>query len=491
MLNKLTRRLKQIITLLRDRDVDLSTPEGRSKDRYRRAGLTSLTLIVARVMNIITGLATIPITLNYLGADLFGIWMALTSFVVFLGFTDLGLGVGVQNALIKCHGEDDHQTPGRIVGMGVLALSAIAAILCVVAMFVLPTLPLTQWVKFEDPDSARWLLPTAQVMLICFAVGLPAGLVQRLCDAYQRGYWGYGMLMIGRTLGFIGVCVAAYSAWSLPILAGVYLAAPFVVMLLGTVVLVWPRMPWLIPRWPGLDGKLAHALFGTGTLVLLSHIGRAIFNAMPTVLIANLIHAAAVAPYAVTQKLIGVGTLAIAPVVLSLWSPIGEAAVRGDAPWIRRTLRRTLRYVTLAYAPVAIILVLLGRPIIRIWTGQPEAVPDWSLLLAVVCYSSLTIYGQLVVTILGALNRFALRSAATLSLAAVSTAICFWYGDKLGTDGIIWVFALAGYLPLLLILSLHARSLIAALPTLQQTDKAPDTPQPPTASPVTHPQSLP
>ncbi|XAM00170.1 lipopolysaccharide biosynthesis protein [Phycisphaeraceae bacterium D3-23] len=486
MLNKLTSRPTQILKLLRDREIDLSTPEGRSKDRYRRAALTSAMLILARGMNIVTGLATIPITLSYLGDDLFGIWMALTSFVVFLGFTDLGLGVGIQNALIQCHGDDDRDTPGRVVGMGLLALCTIAAILCAVALYALPNLPLTDWVKFEDPGSARWLLPTAQVMLVCFALGLPIGIAQRLCDAYQRGYWGYGMLMVGRTLGFVGVCIAALGQWSLPVLAGVYLAAPFAVMLLGTLFLVLPRMPWLIPRWPGLNGKLAHTLFGTGTLVLLSHIGRAVFNSAPALLIASQISAAAVAPYAVTQKLIGVATLAIAPIVLSLWSPIGEAAVRGDVPWIKRALRRTLRYITLAYAPVALVLVLLGRPIIALWTGQSEAVPGWSLLLAVVCYASLTIYGQLTVTILGALNRFALRAAATLSLAALATTLCIVYRDQLGTAGIIWVFALAGYLPLLLVLSLHARHLILALPAAPANDTPTPTPPPP-ALPVIQP----
>lgn len=479
MLNQIKSRPAQLVRLLRDRDIDLSTAEGRSKDRYRRAALTSAMLITARVMNIITGLATIPITLHYLGTDLFGIWMALTSFVVFLGFTDLGLGVGVQNALIRCHGDDDRKTPGRVVGMGMLALSAIASALCAIAFFVLPALPLTDWVQFENPASARWLLPTAQVMLICFAIGLPIGLVQRLCDAYQRGYWGYGLLMIGRTLGFVGVCIAALREWSLPILAGLYLATPFAVMLLGTLGFVLPRMPWLIPRWPGLDRKLTQQLFGTGTLVLLSHIGRAMFNSMPAILIANQVSAAAVAPYAVTQKLIGIATLAIAPIVLSLWSPIGEAAVRGDVPWIKRALRRTLQYITLAYAPVAIALVLLGRPIIQLWTGKQEVVPHWSLLLAVLFFSSLTIYGQLTVTILGALNRFALRSIATLGLATLATAACILYREQLGTAGIIWVFALAGYLPLLVILSLHARRLILALP--HTTTPPPTTPPSPPA----------
>lgn len=392
-------------------------------------------------MNILTGLATIPITLNYLGPDLFGVWMALTSFVAFLGFSDLGLGTGIQNALIRCFGKDDFVSPRRIIATGLVVLTCVALALIAAALVFLPQLPLTDWVIFEDPDSERWLLPTAQTMVIAFAIGLPCGLVQRICDAYQRGYLGYGLLMIGRILGFVGVCLAAWLHWSLPVLAGLYMGTPFVIMAIGYVTYIFAKMPWARPGLPTTDRSLLTSLFGTGSSVLLCHLSYAVMSQMPVIIIANQISAAAVTPLVVTQKLIGAASLVIAPVLISLWSPIGEAATRGDLEWIHRTIQRAVRMLIMIYAPLVLAFLLCGRPLVLFWTGTPEAVPSWSLLAGVITLSIFGVFTQLDTIILSALNRFLGRGLVGLFCGVVAWILGYLVAPVAGAEGVVWVLA--------------------------------------------------
>src|SRR5208283_4384594 len=80
--------------LLRLKPFDTSTEQGRSRERYRRAALTTLTSVLARVITVSTSLITVRLTIRYLGTERYGLWMTITSVVSFLIFADLGIGNG-------------------------------------------------------------------------------------------------------------------------------------------------------------------------------------------------------------------------------------------------------------------------------------------------------------------------------------------------------------------------------------------------------------
>ena len=81
------------------------------------------------MVNILTGLITVPLTLSYLGVDKFGVWMTITGFVAFLSFTDFGLGVGLQNALSKCDGQENKKDTVYLVSAAMLMMLSIASLL--------------------------------------------------------------------------------------------------------------------------------------------------------------------------------------------------------------------------------------------------------------------------------------------------------------------------------------------------------------------------
>ncbi|MFH0725694.1 MAG: hypothetical protein V2B19_04975 [Pseudomonadota bacterium] len=422
----------------------------RSIYRYRSVALTSGTIIFARVLNALTGLATVPLTLNYLGGDLFGIWMALTSFVAMLSFADLGLGSGIQNQLIYCNGSDDKNEPSKIVGTGLILHGTIAALLILVAFFVLPLVPLDRLIHVTDDNASRWLLPTAQVMLVSFAFGLPTNLVQRICDAYQVGYWGYGALSVGRLIAFISVIAAAYYKWSLPVLAGLYMLLPFVVMLCIGAVVIRQFLPWTVPSFKTFKIDRLKRLMSTGVSVMGCDIGYAALNSAPALLIAHTISAAAVGPFAVTQKAIGAMSIIMSPVLCSLWGPLGEAATRGDIDWVRRAINRARKGIVLLIVPAYGILLIVGQDLIRVWTRNDLAVPSFVMLAGVVTWSVVFMFDQLYTIFLNSLNRFALRAAIMISFGTMAILLTCLFGSQIGADGIVWCYVIFGFIPVFL-----------------------------------------
>jgi hypothetical protein len=67
---------------------DTSTLDGRSKERYRRIVLTTVSSIFARIVMVGSTLVSVRLTYDYLGAER-GLWMTISSIVALLGFADL------------------------------------------------------------------------------------------------------------------------------------------------------------------------------------------------------------------------------------------------------------------------------------------------------------------------------------------------------------------------------------------------------------------
>ena len=86
---------------------DVSTTAGKSHERYRRILLTGGSTFIVKMFTAIINLITVPLTVNYLGAERYGLWMAISSVMALMSFADFGLGNGLLNAVSKAHGRNN------------------------------------------------------------------------------------------------------------------------------------------------------------------------------------------------------------------------------------------------------------------------------------------------------------------------------------------------------------------------------------------------
>src|SRR6266851_4961777 len=101
-------------------------PHDRSKDRYRRAAWTGVTSIASRGASLLCTLASVPLTIGYLGTERFALWMTINSFMAMLAFADLGLGNGLLTAISESHGKDDMETIRKYISSAFFMLSGVA-----------------------------------------------------------------------------------------------------------------------------------------------------------------------------------------------------------------------------------------------------------------------------------------------------------------------------------------------------------------------------
>jgi O-antigen/teichoic acid export membrane protein len=359
-----------------DGDPDGQHDRGRSRRLF--SGIAIAT--VGRGAGILLPLVLIPVTLGYLGRDLYGLWMAVTALTAMVAFADLGLGHGLMTRLAPCYAHGDVDRARRYTSTAYLALTVMALVVCSVIWLLSGVIPWSAVFNTAGAVSASDARAVALVCLTAFIVNIPLSLVTRVQYAYQQ-------------VGQSNIWQAAGSMSSLPLVLGAVharfspvavVAASVVGPVLANVansiwLYVW-RMPEIRPRPGSVDRALAKDLSQLGGLFFAGTIVMSLALNADTLIVAHTLGLASVTAYAVPARIFGQLSGFASLVNLPLWSANGDALARGQVAWIRRTTRRMAVLSGLTALLPSVILVLVGDRLFAAWLGTSMGGDRWLLV---------------------------------------------------------------------------------------------------------------
>jgi O-antigen/teichoic acid export membrane protein len=431
---KIFSQFARVLSLARLRPFDTSTSGGRSQERYRRAALTTVTAGIARAISLLTSLISVPLTFRYLGSERYGIWMVLISLISVMGFADLGIGNGLVNAVSEAYGKDDRQLAKEHVTSALFLMLGIASVFAVAGILIFPRMP---WLRLFNVTSAPVAAEGARAFLVLycwFVINIPLGVVTRAQTGLQQGYASQTVGAFGNIASLLGLLLVVALHGSL---ASLVFASTFGVVL-ATLLNGWLLFrdhPWLWPSWQSYRRSSAHKILTLGAMFFVLQCASAIGFASDNIVIAQVLGAAAVAAYAVPQKLFSFVPMMINLGIAPLWPAYGEALARGDQAWVRRVFLGSLG-VTLAFAiPQSALLVLGGPWILRVAVGKSLHAP--MLLLVVlgiwgVVSSASSVVGSL-------LNGAGIMKAQTIVSVVANLsnlALSIFFTRRLGVIGV-------------------------------------------------------
>lgn len=88
----------------------------RIKNKRNRILTTNILFsCIYKIISLSTSLLIVPITINYLSNEVYGIWMTISSMLFWINTFDIGLGNGMRNYLAKALSEKDLQLGQNIL----------------------------------------------------------------------------------------------------------------------------------------------------------------------------------------------------------------------------------------------------------------------------------------------------------------------------------------------------------------------------------------
>lgn len=418
--------------------------EGQQEQSYRRykgillgGGFGGL----SKAISLLTVAISVPLTVRYLGGERYGMWMTISSFITMLAFADLGMGSGLVSALAAAQGRGEAERSVRLVSSAFFFLAGLAGFLLISFG---ASYPFVQWahvLRVRTPLASAEAGPAILAFIACFAAGLPFSLVQRvqagLQESWRANVW-QSLASLAALAGVLAViAIRAGVMWLVLAMNG----ATVIVSIINWMSEFYRRRPSLRPRLQSFDRVILRGLLKTSAAFVVLQLSVMMGTASDSIIIARLFGAAAVGPYAVVYKLFQT-SLVFSLFMYPLWPALGEALARGDYRWAQSALTRAVTLSAIAGAVLALALVTLGGPIVRIWVGG-RVVPSQSLIDAFAAWALLSAYGGAITSLLN--NPPFLRWQTTMYgiASVVALALKVPLAERFGPAGVVWATVIA------------------------------------------------
>jgi O-antigen/teichoic acid export membrane protein len=389
--------------------------------------------MAARVVGIAGSLISVPLTTGYLGTERFGLWMTVLSLTGLLGMADLGIGNGIISLVAEADGRGDQPLARRLVSSAFFLLLGIGAVVATLALTLRATLPWDRLLGFHSQEAG----PAAVLVLVLFGVGLPLGLAQRVLAAHQEGF-AAGLWQLAGGLLYVGGVIAAVVTKSG--IFGLVLAAagaPIVVNLLNCFMVLTRQKPWLRPSLRYVDAQTIRALLRMGSVFLCLQLAMSIGFSSDSLVLAHIVGGSGVAEYAVASKLFSIPQMLLSHVLAPLWPAYSEAIGRGDIPWVRRTLRRSVILGVAVMILAAGALVASGHWFILLWTGGKISV-SLPLLVAFGLWSVVIALGGPLAAFLNGAKVVGLQMIVSSVTAVANIGLSILLARSIGVSGVLF-----------------------------------------------------
>jgi O-antigen/teichoic acid export membrane protein len=350
-------------------------------DRPRDVRLVSgfLTAALNRGVRMVVPLILIPVTLAYLGADFYGLWMAVLALTGMVAFADLGLGSGLMTKLARCRAAGDVERARRYVSSSYALLTAMAAGLCALLWLLAGVIP---WVSIFNATGTAAASDARAVALACitaFLVNVPLALVGPVRYAYGQvvssNVWqaAGGAAALPLALGAVHADLGAVAVVSACV------GGPVLVNGVNTLWTYARALRPLAPRLALVDRALTRELLGLSGLFLVVIIVITVADNADNLIVAHTLGLASVTAFAVPAKLFTLFGALVSLVNLPLWPAHAEALARGDVAWVRHTARRMTWLSLIVAVGVSAVLVLTGDIVLRTWVSSTLQTDPWLL----------------------------------------------------------------------------------------------------------------
>ncbi|HVU03606.1 MAG TPA: lipopolysaccharide biosynthesis protein [Polyangiaceae bacterium] len=414
---------------------DVGAENDRGKERSRRAVWTTLSSLGAHATGLLTSLVSVPLTLEYLGKERYGLWGSVTALLTWATLADFGLGRGLINHLSEAYARNDTDAAGRYVSTGWYALLGVALLMAGAFGLLMPIVPWTALFNVQSRSLEAETSSVVVAVVAVFLVNFPMSIVGSIYSAYQRGYVANAFRVVGNVTSLAVLVAATRTHVGLAGLVAVMGGVP---LLLGALNLVYIArdMPWLWPKRRSVSWATFRELATVSTPLFLFQVGSLLINELQTLVIARRAGLTTVADYTVFLKVYSVPVLILGMIDGPLVPSFREALLRRDVLWLRTTFWRAQGIKLVICVAATVYYVGFGNVATSLLSGQTVAFESRVWMAA----SLLTLVGTWNGSfndLLISTNRLWTLVRFILANGVVTATLTYFAAERLGVFGIV------------------------------------------------------
>ena len=390
---------------------------------------------ILKIISLSTSLLIVPITINYLNKEVYGIWMTITSILFWINTFDIGLGNGMRNYLTEAISQKNYSLGKRYISTTLSLLTLIALVIGGVILVPLLTIDFNKF--FNTEAISNFDLRNTMIIAISFTLcNFVLKNIGFIYVAMQKYAINDFLSVLGNvvSLGIIFL-LTKFTTGHLIYVVLAYTATQCIIFCLAAIPL-FKNHPELRPAFRFFDKSLSQKIVGKGLGFFVIQISSClvIFGAA-NIFITQFCGPAAVTTYNIAYKFFNLLVIAYTIILSPMWNAYTDAYVKGDMKWIEQTFNRALKLWGLSV--VGGLFMLAGSQIFyHLWVGEKVIVPFTVSLctLIYVCFFNLN---NCVTYLINGLNKIRIQIITSLVFTALYIVAVLLLGKHLGIEGVV------------------------------------------------------
>lgn len=356
------------------------------KDRFsslwlKKGGLTGKYVeqlsgsVVVRVFGIAITLLYIPLLLDFLNEEKYGIWITLTTIINWIRIFDIGLGNGLRNKLAEAIALNQHQEAKKLVSTSYAILGLIFLSILVI---VLPLNSLLDWNSilkaYTVPVNELQTLTAVSISFILIGFVLQTVVVVYAADG--NSVMGGVIQLIVNVICLLLLLLAKIYAekGDLVVLATIITGVPLVVYSLFSIYVFSRKYAYMRPSWKAIDLKHSGGLFKLSWQFFIIQITATMLYASIPFVITRFYSPKEVTQFNIASTIFNFPMTVIALITSPIGPLVTQAFAKGDKSWIRNMFSKMVK-VSLFISGGVILMVIASGLIYKLWIGSRVQIP--------------------------------------------------------------------------------------------------------------------
>ena len=395
----------------------------------------SMATALMKVAVLLCSLIMVPITLNYLNAENYGIWMAMTSILYWFAFFDVGLGNGMRNYLSEAISRQDYIKARSYFSTAIFLLAIIAVLIGILSIIIIFQLDLNH--IFNTHIMSNKSLAYIMVVAISFSlIQFVAKNVGMVYIAMQRYAINDFIVFIGQLISTIIVYIITKTTESHLIYIVIAITSiPALVFILASIPLL-KQHPQLKPSIKSIDFASAKKIIGKGLGFFIIQITSClVIFGSANILISHYCGPEQVTVYNISYKLFNILIIIYTIIISPLWNAYTDASVKNDYAWIRKIFKKSI-YIWAASLLLGLLMLLISGWFFKKWVGNSVDIP-LGVSISILIYVCMFNFNNCVTYLINGLNKIKIQIITSiLGTIIYLIAVCFFIKGTYGIYGI-------------------------------------------------------
>lgn len=351
----------------------------RSREAYKNIAGS----VVLKGISIIVSLLLVPLTIEYVSPEKYGIWLTLCSIVGWLAFFDIGLSNGAKNKVTEALAKDDAKTAREYVSTSYIIIGLIF-----IVVFVL-FYTLNNWLNWSNimAIDGSFNDELSEVMIIVvglFCLTMVINVVNSVVSAVQKPALSSLITTVGQVFVLLAIAFQVYtlkshSNGSLKLLAYCLSGIPCVVTIVFSFFLYCGKYRFLSPSLRFFKRKYISDILSLGWKFFIIQAALILVFQISNLVIIRETDAISVTQYNIAYKYFMISHMLYNIVLTPFWAAFTDAYTKKDYSWMSMTYKK-LEKCWLIFTVLVILMLMASPYVYKIWIGDHVEIP---LLLSI------------------------------------------------------------------------------------------------------------